>query len=80
MTSADDFVLQLLQDKGLVDAEAVASARHQVKPETPADQVDASTIEVLIESHNIRQEQIYQALAAEIPSERDRKAFLASVG
>ena len=69
MTSADDFVLQLLQDKGLVTAEAVASARHQVKPETPSDKVDAAILEVLIESNNISQEKIYRALADEFHME-----------
>jgi len=34
VTSADDFVIQLLQDKGIVPADALASARGQVKPET----------------------------------------------
>jgi len=69
VTSADDFVLQLLQDKGLVTAEAVASARHQVKPETPSDKVDAAILEVLIESNNISQEKIYRALADEFHME-----------
>jgi len=69
VTSADDFVLQLIQDKGLVTAEAVASARHQVKPDTPSDKVDSSVLEMLIESNNVRQEDIYTTLAQEFNME-----------
>ncbi|HVU39103.1 MAG TPA: ATPase, T2SS/T4P/T4SS family [Opitutales bacterium] len=69
MTSADDFVLQLIQDKGLVTAEAVASARGQIKPETPSDQVDSATLDVLIQSNNLSEEDIYKALSKEFNME-----------
>jgi general secretion pathway protein E/type IV pilus assembly protein PilB len=65
VTSADDFVLQLLQDKGVVPADAVASARGQVKPETAADGMDAATLEVLFGNHIVTPELVTATLAQE---------------
>jgi len=69
VTSADDFVLQLLQDKGLVSSAAIASARGQIKADTPSDQTDSATLDVLIMSHNITEEKIYEALSKEFNME-----------
>ena len=69
MTSADDFVIQLLQDKGIVPADALASARGQVKPETPADGMDAATLEVLFANHIVTPELVTATLAAEFHME-----------
>ena len=69
MTSADDFVIQLLQDKGIVPADALASARGQVKPETPADGVDAATLEILFANHVVTPELVTATLAEEFHME-----------
>jgi len=52
-----------------VTTEAVASARGQVKPETPSDQMDSATLEVLFESNNLTEEQVYSALSKEFHME-----------
>lgn len=65
MTSADDFVLQLLQDRGIVTADAVASVREHLKPDLPSDQVDTAIIDALINNHNLSVEQVTAALASE---------------
>lgn len=69
MTSADDFVLQLLQDKGLVTAEAVASARGQVKSDTPSDQIDSGALAILFENNALTEEAVYKALSQEFNME-----------
>jgi general secretion pathway protein E/type IV pilus assembly protein PilB len=63
VTTADDFVLQLLQDQGLVSAQALASARSQITPGTPPDQADGATLEVLVKSGIITTDQVYKTLA-----------------
>ncbi len=72
MTSADDFVLQLLQDKGIVNARALASARSQLKPGTPADQEPGAILDLLIAANTTTVEQIYDTLAAEFNMELAR--------
>jgi type IV pilus assembly protein PilB len=63
VTSADDFVLQLIQDKGLVKAEAVASARQKVKADTPSDQVDSAILDILVQDERVTEEQVMKTLA-----------------
>ena len=65
MTSADDFVLQLLQDKGIVNARAVASARSQLKPGTAPDQEPTAILDALVAANNISTSQVFETLAAE---------------
>ena len=69
MTSADDFVLQLLQDKGIVTARTVASARGQIKPGTPPEQEPSAILDVLVEANNITADQVFEMLAQEFNME-----------
>ncbi|HTB63637.1 MAG TPA: ATPase, T2SS/T4P/T4SS family [Opitutales bacterium] len=63
MTTADDFVLQLLQDQGLVTAQALNSARSQIPAGTPPAQADGATLELLVKSGTITTDQVYKTLA-----------------
>ncbi|MBK1858274.1 GspE/PulE family protein [Cerasicoccus arenae] len=70
MTSADDFVLQLMQDRGLVDADAVDQALAEVgAQETPPDDLDGQAIEHIVASGACTHLQIIQALAEEFNME-----------
>ena len=69
MTSADDFVIQLIQDKGLVTADAVASARTQVRPDTPAQLADSATLDILVQAGALSADKILQTLATEFNME-----------
>ncbi len=69
MTSADDFVIQLIQDKGLATADAVASARAQVRPDTPPAQVDSATINVLVQAGVFSADKVLETLAKEFNME-----------
>jgi len=69
VTSADDFVLQLLQDKGIVTARTVASARGQIKPGTPPEQEPSAILDVLVEANNITADQVFEMLAQEFNME-----------
>ena len=69
MTSADEFVLQLLNDKGLLEAEALDSARSKVTEAGYKGSHDTAALESLITEHVITQKQIAGVLAEEFNME-----------
>lgn len=69
MTSADEFVLQLLTDKGQVDEEAVESARTEVTEIGYEGSQDSAALEALIVNHIVTQKQIADLLADEFNME-----------
>lgn len=65
MTSADDFVLQLLIDKAIVDQDTIDAAReHAIEKDLGGD-VDSATLDVLLSEHNLEPMQVAQVLADE---------------
>jgi len=65
VTSADEFVLQLLIDKGIVDADTVAAAREAAVGGAEAGNVDSRTLEHLVGEGHTDQQAIARALADE---------------
>ena len=66
MTSADDFVLQLIQDKGLVPPDIVKLGREQLVSEgvSPSD-IDSKLIDLLVEKRYCKYEDISYQLSQE---------------
>lgn len=66
MTSADDFVLQLIQDKGLVPPDVIKLGREQLVSEgvSPAD-IDAKLIDLIVEKRYCKYEDISYLLSQE---------------
>mgnify|MGYP006069122313 CR=1 FL=1 len=66
MTSADDFVLQLIQDKGLVPPDVVKLGREQLVSEgvSPSD-IDTKLIDLLVEKRYCKYEDISYQLSQE---------------
>ena len=66
MTSADDFVLQLMEEKALVPAEAISQGREQLLSEgaTAAD-VDSRLVDMLVEKKYCKYDDISFMLANE---------------
>ncbi|QYY34537.1 ATPase, T2SS/T4P/T4SS family [Ruficoccus sp. ZRK36] len=70
MTSADDFVLQLLQDRALVTSEDVATAREQVEASDEGSvSPDSQTLDLLIQKGYVTPQQIVEAMADEFSME-----------
>ncbi len=69
MTSADEFVLQLLIDKGIVDSAAIDVARAKAAEQDSEGNPDTDTLELLIAEHTVTQLQIAAVLAAEFNME-----------
>ena len=69
MTSADEFVLQLLIDKGIVDSAAIDAARAKVDEQGSDGNPDTDTLERLVTEHTVTQLQIAEALADEFNME-----------
>lgn len=69
MTSADEFVLQLLIDKGIVDSVAIDTARAKVAELDGDGNPDTQTLELLVSEHTVTQQQIAGALADEFNME-----------
>ena len=65
MTSADDYVIQILLDHGLVTEEDVETARTQVPEDTDPYQIDTAAIDYLVTQQYITFEQITELLAQE---------------
>lgn len=65
MTSADEFVLQLLIDKGIVEADAVEDAKSKAAEDENVTEIESAAIDILVANHTINQRQIAQALAEE---------------
>jgi type IV pilus assembly protein PilB len=69
VTSADEFVLQLLIDKGIVDSAAIDVARAKAAEQDSEGNPDTDTLELLIAEHTVTQLQIAAVLAAEFNME-----------
>ena len=55
MTSADDFIIQLLSDKGLVSADVISDARSQLEGEgVGVDVIDSRIIDLIVEKKYTR--------------------------
>ncbi|MFQ3224266.1 MAG: type IV pilus assembly protein PilB [Lentimonas sp.] len=65
MTSADEFVLQLLIDKGIVDSAVIDDARTKVAEQGSDGNPDSDTLDLLVDEHSVTQLQIAAALAEE---------------
>lgn len=65
MTSADEFVLQLLIDKGLVTNDKIDAARAKVSEASGDANEDAAILETLVEEHTLTPMQISEVLAEE---------------
>ena len=65
MTSADEFVLQLLIDKGIVDSAVIDDARAKVAELGSEGNPDSDALDLLVDEHAVTQLQIAQALAEE---------------
>jgi type IV pilus assembly protein PilB len=65
VTSADEFVLQLLIDKGIVDSAAIQVARTKAAEQPSVGNLDSDTVELLLAEHAVTQLQIAQVLAEE---------------
>jgi type IV pilus assembly protein PilB len=65
VTSADEFVLQLLIDKGIVDSAVIDDARTKVAEQGSDGNPDSDTLDLLVDEHSVTQLQIAAALAEE---------------
>ncbi len=66
MTSADDFVLQLLHERGIVGEDIIKVAKDQLRSEgVPSSELDSKAIDLLVEKHYCTFDQIYQILSEE---------------
>jgi general secretion pathway protein E/type IV pilus assembly protein PilB len=69
VTSADEFVLQLLTDKGLLDESAIESARAKVTEVGYEGSEDTAVLESLVADRTVSQQQIADVLAEEFNME-----------
>jgi type IV pilus assembly protein PilB len=69
VTSADEFVLQLLTDKSLLDDSAIESTRAKVNEAGFDGSEDTAILESLVAEHVVSQQQIAQVLAEEFNME-----------
>ena len=69
MTTADDFVIQFIQDKGLVSADAVAAARTALGEVSADKNIDTLTLEKLVELNSVTWKAITGALGTEFDME-----------
>ncbi len=70
VTTADDFVLQILQDRGVLSAEALAVARAQVDAQTEVpDDLDGAALAQLLAREVLTQRQVIDVLADEFSME-----------
>ena len=69
MTSADEFVLQLLTDKGLLEESAIETARAKVNESEYHGSEDTAALEALVADQSITQQQIADVLAEEFNME-----------
>ncbi len=65
MTSADEFVLQLLTDKGIVESTAIEDARVKAAEQGSDGNPDTAALDLLVTENIVTQVQIAQALAEE---------------
>lgn len=69
MTTADDFVIQFIQDKGLVSADAVAAARTALGEVSADKNIDTLALEKLVELNSVTWKAITGALGTEFDME-----------
>jgi type IV pilus assembly protein PilB len=69
VTSADEFVLQLLTDKGIVDSATIETARTQAAEAGSGVNLDTATLELLVSESSVTQQQIAEMLAEEFSME-----------
>lgn len=69
MTSADEFVLQLLTDKGLLEESAIEAARAKVNEAEYDGSEDTAVLEALVADQSTTQQQIADVLAEEFNME-----------
>ncbi|HKK18733.1 MAG TPA: hypothetical protein VJ952_08635, partial [Opitutales bacterium] len=62
MTSADEFVLQLLTDKGIVDSAAIEDARAKISESSDDGDEDTAILEHLIAEHKLMPMQVAEVL------------------
>ncbi len=66
MTSADDFVLQLMQEHSLVAEDIVSVAKEQLRSEgVSSSELDSKAIELLVEKHYCTYDDIYKIISEE---------------
>ena len=66
MTSADDFVLQLIQDKGLVPPDIIKLGREQLVSEgVPPTDIDSKLIDLIVDKRYCKYEDITYLLSQE---------------
>lgn len=66
MTTADDFIVQLISDKGLVAKDILDTAKAQLQSDgVGVDEFDSKLIDLLVEKHYLRYEDITRALSVE---------------
>lgn len=69
MTSADEFVIQLLIDKGIVDAAVVEEAKAKAAEDDSAGDLNSAALDQLVAEHKLTQWQIAEVLAEEFNME-----------
>jgi len=69
VTSADEFVLQLITDKGIVDASAIEDARRELSETDVQGDMDTAILNFLIEGRQVEPMQIAEVLAEEFNME-----------
>lgn len=69
MISADDFVLQLIQDRGLVETETAQLAIAQLRAEHVVDNLESQALDLLVDRGYLTWEDITRTLAAEFDME-----------
>jgi general secretion pathway protein E/type IV pilus assembly protein PilB len=69
VTSADEFVLQLLTDKGLLEESTIETARTKVNESDYDGSEDTAALEALVTDQSITQQQIADVLAEEFNME-----------
>ncbi len=69
MISADDFVLQLIQDRGLVDPDTARLALDHLRAEDVTENLESHALELLVDKGYLSWDDITGALAAEFDME-----------
>jgi len=69
VTSADDFVLQLIEDSGLVDSAILEETRNSVTADGVTEEPDSEVIKRLVDEGQISEKQINELLANEFNME-----------
>ncbi len=66
MTSADDFVLQLMSERNLIASDIISIAKEQLRSEgVSTSELDSKAIDLLVEKHYCTYDDIYKILSEE---------------